>query len=214
MLTEKLPTALTSQFEPALLAELDQFASIRTVEPGDILMESGLPIRYVPIVLDGSIKILRPGTDPDEGEMLLYYLNTSDSCALSFNSLLTGQLSQIRAVVEEKAQVLMIPAEAADDWMSRYPRWRAFVFQTYQKRFDSLLETLDSVAFRQMDERLLSYLHRRTALTGSHTLYTTHEEIARDLNTSREVISRLLRQLEKQQQVRLSRNKITLNSPV
>lgn len=210
MLTTMLSPALTRQFEPALLTELEQLASIRVAEPGEVLMALGLPVRFVPIVLQGSIKILRPDTDPDKGEMLLYYLNPSDSCALSFNSLLTGQLSQIRAVVEEKARVLMIPVEVADDWMSRYPRWRAFVFQTYQKRFDSLLETLDSVAFRQMDERLLAYLHRRMALTDSHTLYTTHEAIAHDLNTSREVVSRLLRQLEKRDMVRVARNKITL----
>lgn len=209
-----LSPALTQQFEPTLLEEIHKLASIRTVEPGTVLMNAGQPVRFVPIVLSGSIKILRPGTGADEGEMLLYYLNPSDSCALSFNSLLTGQLSQIRAVVEEKAQVLMIPVEVADDWLSRYPRWRAFVFQTYQKRFDSLLETLDSVAFRQMDERLLDYLHRRMALTGSHTLYTTHEDIARDLNTSREVISRLLKQLERLNRVDLSRNKISLRTAV
>ncbi len=210
MFTQPLSVSLTQQFEPALLTEMEQLASIRTAKPGTILMEAGLPVRFVPIVLQGAIKILRPGTDLGEGEMLLYYLNPSDSCALSFTSLFTGQLSQIRAIVEEKAQVLMIPVEVADDWMSRYPRWRAFVFQTYQKRFDSLLETLDSVAFRQMDERLLTYLHRRMALTASHSLYTTHEDIARDLNTSREVISRLLKQLEKRAIVRLARNKITL----
>lgn len=209
-----LPASLAHQFEPALLGEINQSASIRTVEPETVLIDWGQPVRFVPIVLSGSIKILRPGTGTNEGEMLLYYLNPSDSCALSFNSLLTGQSSQIRAVVEEKAQVLMIPVEVADDWLSRYPRWRAFVFQTYQKRFDSLLETLDSVAFRQMDERLLNYLHRRMSLTGSRTLYTTHEAIARDLNTSREVVSRLLKQLERLNRVELSRNKIRLRALV
>lgn len=199
---------LNYPFEPALLTELEQQADVRSFEPGAVLMEPGQPMRYVPIVLDGVIKIMRP--DDRDAEMLLYYLNPSDSCALSFNSLLTGQPGQIRAVVEEKARVLLIPAERADDWIGRFPSWRAFVFQTYQKRFDNLLDTLDSVAFRQMDARLWDYLQRKAQLSGGRHLYLTHEAIARDLNTSREVISRLLKQLERLDRVRLSRHKISL----
>lgn len=171
-------------------------------------MQPGQAIRHVPIVLEGSVKIMR--TDEDAGELLLYYLNPSDSCALSISSLLSGENSPILAVVEERAQILMIPVEHAEVWMGQYPGWRKFVFQTYQKRFDNLLQTLDLVAFRQLDERLLTYLTQKTQLTGGRHLYITHEDIARDLNTSREVISRLLKQLERLGQVSLARNKISL----
>ena len=199
-------------FEPELLAELEEHSQLRTVESGTVLMEPGQPMLYVPVVLSGSVKIMRP--DDEAGELLLYYLNPTDSCALSMSSLLSGDVSPILAVVEEKAQILMIPVEQAEDWMGRYATWRKFVFQTYQKRFDALLQTLDSVAFRQLDERLLAYLNQKATLANGRHLYITHETVARDLNTSREVISRLLKQLERRGEVRLSRHKISLVSAV
>lgn len=175
-------------------------------------MEPGQPILFVPVVLEGSIKIVRAGTNPnnpDEAELLLYYLNAADSCAISLSGMLAHEQSTIRAVAEERTQLLMIPVEQADNWM-RFASWRAFVLKTYQKRFDNLLETLDSVAFRQLDERLLAYLKQRAQLAEGRHLYLTHEAISRDLNTSREVISRLLKQLERRGYVTLSRNKISL----
>lgn len=207
-----LTTPLPFPFEPDLLTAINETGQLRTIEAGTVLMEPGLPMLYIPIVLSGSVKIMRP--DEDAGELLLYYLNPADSCALSMSSLLSGEASSILAVVEEKAQILMIPVERAEDWMGRYPTWRQFVFHTYQKRFDDLLQTLDSVAFRQLDERLLTYLNQKATLAGGRHLYITHETIARDLNTSREVISRLLKQLEKRGHVQLSRNKISLVSGV
>jgi len=198
-------------FEPDLLTELDLVVQARTVDPGTVLIEPGQPMRYVPIVLAGRIKIIRP--DENSGELLLYYLNPADSCALSMGSLLSGEASPIMAIVEEKAQILMIPVEQAERWMGQYTSWRKFVFQTYQKRFDNLLQTLDWVAFRQLDERLLAYLHQKAALVGGRHLYVTHETIARDLHTSREVISRLLKQLERRGWVSIARNKISLTSP-
>lgn len=197
-------------FEPDLLVELYLVAHLRTVDAGTVLMEPGQPIRYVPIVLEGSIKIIRP--DEDSGELLLYYLHPADSCALSMGSLLSGEASPILAIVEEKARILMIPVERAESWLGQYASWRKFVFQTYQKRFDNLLQTLDWVAFRQLDERLLAYLNQKAALTGGRHVYVTHEHIARDLHTSREVVSRLLKQLERRGWVTVARNKISLHS--
>lgn len=197
-------------FEPALLAELEEAGQIQTAETGTVLMEPGRVIRHVPIVLSGSIKIMRP--DAVAGELLLYYLNPSDTCALSLSSLLSGDVSPILAVVDEKARLLLIPVDRADAWMGQYPSWRAFVFQTYQKRFDDLLTTLDAVAFRQLDTRLMAYLNQRAAQTGGRHLYLTHEDIARDLHSSREVVSRLLKQLEQRGYVQLARNKISLLS--
>ena len=200
-------------FSPALIADITRVSILRVVEAGTVLMQPGDPILFVPIVVSGSIKILRPNTEIDgTGEILLYYLNSTDACALSFSSVLTGQTSQIMAVADEKTTLFMIPANHANAWMGQFADWRSFVFQTYQKRFDNLLNTFDSVAFRQMDERLVAYLSHRAELTGGRYLYVTHEAIAQDLNTSREVISRLLKQLEKMGKVELSRNKISLLS--
>ena len=199
---------LAYSFEPALLIELNQVAQRLTVDAGTVLMEPGLPIRHIPIVLEGSIRIMRP--DEEGRELLLYYLNPADSCALSMSSLFAGENSPILAVVEEKAQLLLIPVEQAESWMGKYAGWRTFVFQTYQRRFDNLLQTLDLVAFRQLDERLLAYLNQKAALARGRHLYITHETIARDLYTSREVISRLLKQLEQRGWVSLGRNKISM----
>lgn len=210
MTDNTLLSRLDLPFEPNLLRELEQVIQLRSVEAGIRLMEPGQPIRYVPIVLEGSVKIMRP--DEDAGELLLYYLNPADSCALSISSALSGEVSSILAVVEERAQILMIPSEQAESWMGQYASWRKFVFQTYQKRFDNLLQAFDLVAFRQLDERLLTYLAQKSQLTGGRHLYMTHEEIARDLNTSREVISRLLKQLERLGRVSLARNKISLRT--
>jgi CRP/FNR family transcriptional regulator, anaerobic regulatory protein len=179
--TSSLPVRL-HQFEPALLAEIDQFAMLKTVPTDTIIIEPGDPVLFVPIVLSGSIRIVRPDAGSrdaaqagaDSGEMLLYYLNADDACAMSLNSLLAGRTSQIRAVTEERTQLLLVPADRTKDWMHRYGSWRMFVLTTYQKRFDNLLETFDLVAFQQMDQRLLTYLDQRAALTGSHTLYMTH----------------------------------------
>lgn len=202
-------------FNAALLAEIARVGILRTVEAGTILMQPGDLMLFVPIVLNGSIKILRPNTETDgTGEILLYYLNANDACALSFSSVLTGQTSQIIAVADEKTTLFMVPTDCVDAWMGQFADWRAFIFQTYQKRFDGLLQTFDSVAFQQMDERLLAYLNHRAELTGGRHLYTTHEAIAQDLNTSREVISRLLKQLERLGKVVLARNKISLVSAV
>ncbi len=202
------------QFEPALLAEMEQVVILKTVPSDAVLIEPGEPVAFLPVVLSGSIRIVRPQTgqlDTDLGEMLLYYLNADDACAMSFNSLLASRVSQIRAIAEEKTQLLLIPAELTVDWMNRFASWRTFVLTTYQKRFDNLLDSFDQVAFQQMDQRLLTYLDQRATITGSHTLYMTHEDIARDLNTSREVVSRLLKQLERLNRVTLARHKIKLH---
>ncbi len=209
--SDTLPASLTTLFSPALLAEIKAVARPHQFRQGDVLIEPGQPMRYIPIVLSGSIKILRPDGD---SEVLLYYLRATDACALSVSSLLTNEQRSIRAIADEPTQVLMIPARQAQEWLGRFADWRQFIFQTYQKRFDDLLDTFDSVAFSQLDERLIAYLNRKAALVGGRHLYLTHDEIARDLNTSREGISRLLKQLERRGAVLLARNKISLLTAV
>ncbi len=209
--SDPLPTSLTTLFSPALLSEIKAVARPHQFRQGDVLIEPGQPMAYIPIVLSGCIKILRPDGD---SEVLLYYLRATDACALSVSSLLTNEQRSIRAIADEPTQVLMIPARQAQEWLGQFADWRQFIFQTYQKRFDDLLDTFDSVAFSQLDERLVAYLNRKAALVGGRHLYLTHDEIARDLNTSREGISRLLKQLERRGQVLLARNKISLLTPV
>jgi CRP/FNR family transcriptional regulator, anaerobic regulatory protein len=182
------------KFEPGLVDELAEKGHYSLLNEG--------------IILKGNIKILR--TDEDGREILMYYLGSGESCAMSLTCCLNAKKSEVLAVAEEKTEMILLPVQHVEEWITRYPTWRSFVFQTYQRRFDDLLTTIDSVAFHKMDERLWHYLQRKAGLTATKSLGTTHEEIALELGTSREVISRLLKQLEKLGRVRLSRNRIEL----
>ena len=187
------------------MAENGHFSQIAE---GETLMSPGTYIRSIPIILKGSIKILR--TDEDGREILMYYLGSGESCAMSLTCCLNARRSEIHAVAETATDMVLLPVQSVEEWIVRYPTWRAFVFETYQRRFDDLLKTIDGVAFKKMDERLWYYLQRKTDLTNSLTVETTHEEIAQELGTSREVVSRLLKQLEKIGSVRLARNRVEI----
>lgn len=196
-------------FEYALLDELQQVGNFMEIKQGEYLMRPGGYIRFVPILLSGSIKIMRP--DEDGREMLLYYLGGMDTCAMSLTCCLQQKTSEIIAVAEENTQLITIPIEKIDEWLGKYRSWKEFVFTTYQRRFDDLLETIDSIAFTKLDQRLLKLIKKKLASTGGERiLYVTHEELASELATSREVVSRLLKQLEKIGKVKLSRNKIEM----
>lgn len=196
-------------FEHELLLEMQKVGSYLELEAGNYLMRAGGYIRSVPIILEGNIKIIRE--DKDGKEMLLYYLSGMDSCAMSLTCCLSSKISDISAFSEDKTKMVSFPFEKVEEWMCKYNSWKTFVFQTYQKRFDSLLETIDCIAFSKLDERLMSLIKKKIKVTGgTKILYCTHEELAIELATSREVVSRLLKQLEKIEKLKLSRNKIEL----
>lgn len=195
-------------FESNLLDELAQVGNYMEVEEGFVLMRPGGYIRTIPILLSGSVKISR--SDADGREALLYYLGGLDSCAMSLTCCLGRRQSEITAVTDEKTRLITIPVEKVDDWMNKYPSWKQFVFATYQKRFDDLLGAIDQIAFHKLDERLINLLKRKSKQCGCSVFNITHEELANELATSREVISRLLKQLERLDRVKLSRNKIEL----
>ena len=203
-----LHETLSGQFEYKLLEELAEVGQYKTASIGSYLIRPGEYIRSVPIIIKGSVKIMRP--DPEGREALLYYLGGMDTCAMSLTCCMSSKRSEITAVVEEETELIAIPVEKVDEWMCRFSTWKQFVFQTYQKRFDSLLTTIDDVIFHKLDERLMAYLRKKTESCRCTVISITHEEIAQELATSREVISRLLKQLEKAEHVRLMRNKIEI----
>ncbi len=205
---DHLHEILSSSFEYKLLEELAEVGQYKTASVGSYLIRPGEYIRSVPIILKGSVKIMRP--DPEGREALLYYLGGMDTCAMSLTCCLSSKRSEITAVVEEETEFIAIPVEKVDEWMGRFSTWKQFVFQTYQKRFDSLLTTIDDVIFHKLDERLLTYLQKKISSCQCSVLSITHEEIAQELATSREVISRLLKQLEKRGYLKLMRNKIEM----
>ena len=164
----------------------------------------------MPIILKGNIKVVR--TDEAGNELLLYYVNSQESCAMSLTCCMQDLSSEIRAVAEDDIEILMIPNNLMDEWMLKYPTWKSFVMQTIQSRFNELLKTIDQIAFQKLDERLVYYLKEKSKTTGSALINLSHEQIAIDLATSRVVISRLLKKLENDKKLLLYRNQIKLLS--
>lgn len=199
---------LFPQFEPGLIEIIEKEAVQRSFNAGDIIMRTGQYIKSTALVLEGRVKIYRE--NQDGGEFLMYYLGPGQACAVSMICALQSHTSEIMAVAEEDSEVLMIPVQLMDDMMNKYKTWYQFVIQTYRSRFDELLSVVDNIAFRNMDERLEFYLKRYTEKAGKKTIDISHQQIADDLNSSREVISRLLKKMEQRNLVKLHRNMIEL----
>ena len=195
-------------FEPELLKEILEVGILREVNEGDKLMEIGQYITAMPLLISGAIKILRE--DPEGNELLLYFLEKGDTCALTLSFNRGQRKSEIRAIAELDTVLIMIPIQKMEEWSSKYKSWRNFIFDSYQNRLQEMLDTLDSIAFMRMDERLLRYLRDKQKLTQSDELNSTHQDIAYELHTSRVVISRLLKKLELEGRIKIQRNKIAL----
>ena len=199
-------------FEKALLEEITRVGTLREVPADFELMDIGEPIKGVPLMLSGAIKISREDINGDE--LLLYYLEEGDYCTITMAWEMGQQKSQIRAVTELPSQLIMVPLSAVEDWSSRFPSWRKFIFQSYHKRMEELLATVDSIAFDQLEKRLWEYLVEKKRVIKVNTLSITHQTIAQEMHSSRVVISRLLRRLEVDQKIRLHRNAIELIAQV
>jgi CRP/FNR family transcriptional regulator, anaerobic regulatory protein len=193
-------------FEPALVEELEQNSQFTSIKDGQTIIDIGQTIRIVPLILRGSVKILR--RDDEGREILLYYINPNESCAITFTCCMEQFPSEIQAVAEEDVDFLAIPISLMDQWMVKYPTWKTFVMKTIRNRFNELLKTIDQVAFQKLDERLVTYLKERSKTTDSSVLNLSHEQVANHLATSREVISRLLKKLENDKKLLLYRNQI------
>jgi len=206
MTRDILRQGLPNLTDPKLVDCLLEKGQFSTFEHGKTLMEPGQFVKAVPLVLEGSIKIMR--MDEDGKELFLYYLETGETCALSLTCCSAARPSEIKAVVEKKASLLFIPIQLHEQLVDEYKQWKDFVSSTYQHRFQELLTVLDAVAFKRMDERLMNYIVTKMKQLKSNELHTTHQEVANELGTAREVISRLLKQLEKKKWIELGRNVI------
>lgn len=207
----ELSQILQVKFPQLSTTIIDMVAShgiFKEVPSGEIIMDVGDSIKYVPLLISGSLKIVR--TNEKGHELLLYHLYAGNSCALSLTCCQAGKKSEIKAVAEEESELIFIPAHYHEQWMRTDTSWQNLVFSTYQNRFNELLEVLDEVAFHKLDDRLWSYLLKKQEQIMADEIHLTHAQIANDLNSSREVISRLLKQLQNQGKVILGRNVITL----
>jgi CRP/FNR family transcriptional regulator len=199
---------LFPQFEPELIAELDKNAIERVFHAGEVIVRTGQYIKSTVLVISGRIKIYRQN---DEGnEFFIYYLGPGDACAVSMICAIQSQASEITAKAVEETEVIMFPIQLMDELMGKFKSWSHFVIQTYRHRFDEMLTVIDNIAFRNMDERLEFYLKRAKTDAGQTLLNLTHQQIADDLNSSREVISRLLKKMEQLNKIKLHRNTIEI----
>lgn len=191
-----------------LLKEIFEIGVFKSFKKDEIIIDINQALKYIPLLLSGNVKILRE--DDDGNELLIYFLEAGETCTMSLTCCMGTSKSKIRAVAEKDSSLLMIPVENMQIWFHNNNSWRNFILESYQTRFDEMLETIDNIAFMKMDERLHKYLINKTVLHSSKTLVVKHQEIAEDLHTSRVVISRLLKQLENDNKIKLSRNKIEI----
>ena len=194
-------------FDKDLAEYLSSIAESKTFSEGTIMMKTGQYFRTAMLVVSGRVKLYREGEDGSE--FFMYFLEGGNACALSMICATRNQTSQIMAVADEETEVLMIPIQYMDELMTKYKSWYYFVLETYRNRFEELLGVIDNIAFKNMDERLEWYLKRRVEKFGNN-LVLTHQQIANDLNSSREVISRLLKKMEKNEMLKLHRNSIEM----
>ncbi|MFP5041030.1 Crp/Fnr family transcriptional regulator [Parasediminibacterium sp. JCM 36343] len=198
----------TLHFSGELATQLAQYSVIKTYKVGDTILNENAYIRSIPIVVKGSIRVIR--TEEDGREILLYYIKAGESCIMSFLGGMHNDTSKVKAEVEEDAEIWFLPVQKATLFIKEYPQWLDYIFRLYHKRFEELLEIINAIAFKKVDERLLALLQMKEALTGSKSIPITHEQLANELGTARVVVSRLLKQLEENGVVKLGRNKIIL----
>lgn len=195
-------------FEEALIEEILAVGHPQTILQGDILIEYDQTVTYMPLLIEGAIKIMRQ--DNDGEELLLYFLESGDTCTMTLTCCMGKTTSEIRAVAEKDSTIFLIPVEYMSIWMQKYRGWMSFVFDSYANRFSEMLEAIDSLAFSNMHDRIYRYLKDKVLVTKSTELEVTHQEIANDLHSSRVVISRLLKSLENEGKIKISRNKLMI----
>lgn len=193
--------------DPKLLDEIKRFTRTKTIKAGETLISPGDKVVFVPIVLKGVLRIIRQGGG--DKEIFLYHLYPGQTCAMAINCCQTDKISAVKAIAEDDTEVLQVPVNLIDDWF-KFPEWKMFVNSTYGQRFTELIEVVDLIAFSNMDKQVLHYLQQRGKAAGTKKISITHQQIADELHTHREAISRLLRTMEEKDLVRLGRNTIEL----
>lgn len=195
--------------ERGLQQEIAEVGKIMSFRAGEIIMDYDSYVKLVPLIIEGSIKVTKED-DLDGREILLYFLTAGDTCSMSFSCCMMNKRSVIRTEAVEDTTLIGIPIKYVDQWMTKYQSWKNFVMLSYDNRLVEMVRVIDSIAFSNMDDRLREYLQARAESTGSKLIQATHQEIANDLNASREAVSRLLKKLENIGVVQLGRNQVTL----
>ncbi len=203
-----LDNILEFKSSPEIKEKLFDYGITKIFSEGEVILREDSYVTAIPIVTSGSIKVLR--TDEDNREILLYYIRSGETCIMSFLGGLYHDKSKVRAIAEEETEILFIPIEKVSSLIHEFPEWLDYIFRLYHKRFEELLEVVNAVAFKKMDERLFNLIKKKAENNDSKTINLTHEQLANELATARVVVSRLLKQMEDQGLVKLGRNKITI----
>ena len=195
-------------FEDELIEDINNNGQLYKIPEGETIIEYGQNLRRIPLILNGAIKILR--LDALGDELLIYYLEKVETCTMTMTCCMGQKKSEIKAVAETEVEFISVPVEKMKDWTKKYESWMAFVFDSYNNRFDEMMQSIDSLAFGNMHDRLVKYLKDQVMIRKTTTLDHSHQDIAYDLHTSRVVISRLLKNLEREGIIKLGRNKISV----
>ncbi|CAL2106603.1 CRP/FNR family transcriptional regulator, anaerobic regulatory protein [Tenacibaculum sp. 190524A02b] len=203
---EALKNSYGYLFEENLINEICEIAVYKEFEENTIIIDTQSYIISIPLLLSGAIKILREDKNGDE--IVLYYLEEGDTCAMTLSCCMGETKSKIRAVSETDVKMVMLPKEKMSEWLSKYKSWQEFILQNYHERLEEFIEAVDSLAFLNMDKRLFKYLKDKAIVNHNEVINVTHQQIANDLHTSRVVISRLLKSLEREGKIALQRNQV------
>lgn len=205
-----IPTELNDglTFSPKMKEKLYEYGTIKTYKEGEMIMNEESYIHAIPIVLHGSIRVMR--ADEDGRELLLYYIKPGESCIMSFLGGIHQDTSKVKAIAEEAVEILFISVEKTRELLKDQTEWLDYIFKLYHKRFEELLSVVNAVAFKKIDDRILDFLKKKKNLSNSAEIHITHQELADELGTARVVVSRLLKQMEHEGLVTLGRNKIVL----
>lgn len=201
---------LSHILEKNLIEEIIKYGEIMSFKEGEVIMDYGKKIKFMPLILSGTIRVMRK--DEEDREILLYYLSSNESCAMAYACCMEAKKSEVKAIAEDNVELITIPHEKLDEWLVKYTSWKSYIFNSFTQRFNELLKSLESIAFKKLDERLVKYLKNKTKVSGKSVIQLSHNQIAEEMGTSRVVISRLLKQLENDKKLILYRNEIKLLS--
>jgi len=201
---------LINFLENKLIDEIIECGTIMNFKEGDVIIDYNKNIKFMPLILSGTIRVMRK--DEEDREILLYYLSSNESCAMAYTCCMEARKSEIKAIAEDNVELIAIPHEKLDEWLVKYPSWKSYIFNSFTQRFNELLKSIESIAFHKLDERLVNYLKAKAKVMGKTSIQLSHNQIAEEMGTSRVVISRLLKQLENDKKLVLYRNEIKLLS--
>lgn len=205
---QQLTSRFEYLFEPKLINEICRFGKVVTVASQTVLMERGQAITHMPLVIDGAIKVMTE--DKNGVELLLYYLESGDTCTVTINCCTRSAKSAVRAITETEVAVIFIPVEKIEEWMVTYKTWRAYILESYSTRLDEMLAAIDNLVFNSMEDRIRKYIHDKAWTMKTEVLDMSHADIAKDLHSSRVVISRIMKKLELEGYIEQYRGRIKL----